>query len=67
MVDARGMSCPMPVYMVQTEVKKHKPEVLEVLLDSEVAVENVKRYAASQGYTVTVEKDGEDRKLTLKK
>ena len=67
MVDARGLSCPMPVYMVQSEVKKNQPALLEVLLDSEVAVENVKRYAASQGYAVTVEESGEDTKLTLKK
>ena len=67
MVDARGLSCPMPVYMVQSEVKKNKPDTLEVLLDSECSVENVKRYAASQGYTVTVEQDGDDSKLTLKK
>ena len=67
MVDARGLSCPMPVYMVQSEVKKNQPALLEVLLDSECSVENVKRYATSQGYAVIEEANGDDTKLTLKK
>ena len=60
MVDARGLSCPMPVVMVQNEVKKSNPDSLTVMVDAMVCVENVKRYAASQGYAVTVtENDGE--------
>ncbi|MBP5166867.1 MAG: sulfurtransferase TusA family protein [Oscillospiraceae bacterium] len=67
MLDARGLSCPMPVVMVQKAVKSGSPDTLEVLLDAECSVENVTRYARNQGYTVTAEKDGEDTKLTLKK
>ena len=60
MIDARGLSCPMPVVMVQKEVKKNAPKQLEVQVDSMVCVENITRYAANQGYQVkTVEKDGE--------
>ncbi len=67
MVDARGLSCPMPVVMVQKEVNANKPSELEVLVDAKVCVENVTRYAASQGYDVkVVEKDGEFS-MTLKK
>ena len=32
-----------------------------------VAVENITRYARSQGYSTTVTPDGEDYRLTLKK
>ena len=64
MIDARGLSCPMPVVMVQKEVKNN-PATLEVLLDAECSVENVTRFAVNHGYTVTVEQDGEDSKLTL--
>ena len=32
MIDARGFSCPMPVVMVQKEVKKSAPDQLEVLV-----------------------------------
>ena len=66
-VDARGFACPMPVVMVQKEVKANKPDALEVLVDDPCAVENVTRFAGSQGYTVTVTEDGADFKLRLQK
>ncbi len=67
MVDARGYSCPMPVVMVQKAVRADAPEELVVLVDDRCAVENVTRFAGSQGYTVQREElDGEFR-LTLKK
>ncbi len=52
MIDARGYSCPMPVVMVQNEVKKNAPASLEVLVDSMTCVENVTRFAEKQGYKV---------------
>lgn len=67
MIDARGLSCPMPVVMVQKEVRKSQPVLLEVLVDAKVAVENISRFAGSQGYGVTVEEQGGDYKLTLTK
>ena len=67
MVDARGLSCPMPVVMVQKEIKKNAPNTLEVLVDNPCSVENVTRFARSSGYQVTSEKDGFDFKLTLSK
>ena len=38
MIDARGYSCPMPVVMVQKEVKANAPQTLEVLVDDPCAV-----------------------------
>ncbi|MEG0339757.1 MAG: sulfurtransferase TusA family protein [Oscillospiraceae bacterium] len=67
MIDARGLSCPMPVVMVQKAVKNEAPNTLEVLVDNECAVENVSRFAKSRGYTAEVTKDGTDSKLVLKK
>lgn len=67
MIDARGLSCPMPVVMVQKEVRKSQPASLEVLVDAKVAVENISRFAGSQGYGITVEEQGGDYKLTLTK
>jgi len=66
MIDTRGLSCPIPVVMVQKAVK-NAPAELEVLADAQVAVENITRFASSQGYQVSVTEDGEDFKLTLKK
>lgn len=67
MVDARGLSCPMPMVMVQKEVNKNSPAELTVLVDNQCAVENVSRFAGSQGYKVSVKADGDDFTLTLTK
>ena len=67
MIDTRGYSCPTPVILVQKAVKNGAPAEIEVLADAMVAVENITRYARSQGYTTTVTPDGEDYRLTLKK
>ena len=67
MVDARGLLCPMPVVMVQKEVKASNPDILEVLVDDPCAVENITRFAGSCGYQVTVSEDGPDYKLSLSK
>lgn len=67
MIDARGQSCPIPVVLVQQEVKKTNPKELQVVVDAMVCVENISRYAATAGYAVSVaEKDGEYT-LTLTK
>ena len=67
MVDARGLSCPLPVVMVQNAVKKDHPDHLQVQVDSMVCVENVKRYAASQGYAVSVKDEGDEFTMMLTK
>ena len=67
MLDARGLSCPMPVVMVQKEVKKGNSDVIEVMVDAECSVENITRYANSQGFSVSVEQDGDESKIILKK
>lgn len=68
MVDARGLSCPLPVVMVQKAVNNGNPDELEVMVDAMVCVENVTRFGKSQGYAVTVEElDGGEYRLLLKK
>lgn len=68
MIDARGQSCPTPVVMVQDAVKKgNDPAELQVMVDAKVCVENITRYAASAGYTVSVAESGGEYTLTLKK
>ncbi|MCF2664105.1 sulfurtransferase TusA family protein [Oscillibacter valericigenes] len=67
MVDTRGLSCPIPVVMVQQAIKKDAPAKLEVLADAKVAVENITRLATTSGYQVSVVEDGLDFKLTLTK
>ena len=67
MIDARGLSCPMPVVMVQKAVKAQGAERLEVLLDAECSVENVSRYAANHGYAVTTREQDGDTLLIMEK
>lgn len=67
MIDARGYSCPMPVVMVQNEVKKNAPASLDVLVDSMTCVEIVARFAEKQGYKVEYAAEGEDFRLKLNK
>ena len=67
MIDARGLSCPMPVLMVQREVKKNQPKTLEVMVDNMTAVGNITRFAASQHYTVKVDEVDGEYKMTLTK
>ena len=59
MMDARGESCPIPVLMVQKAMKSGD-KAYEVMVDSVTPCENVKRFAESQGYSVSItETDGE--------
>lgn len=67
MVDARGYSCPIPVVMVQRAVKAEDPQSLTVLVDEQVCVENVTRFANASGYRVTVARDGDDYRMELQK
>lgn len=67
MIDARGLSCPIPVVMVQKEVKKNSPEELQVKVDSMVCVENISRYARLQKYEVSYEEQDGEYIITLKK
>lgn len=65
MIDARGLVCPMPVVMVQKEVRKTGAAELEVLVDDRCAVENITRFAVNTGYRVEVAEEGNDFRLTL--
>ena len=67
MIDARGFSCPMPVVMVQKELKKTAPAELDVLVDNQCSVENVTRFAENSGYKVAVAPEGQDFRLSLSK
>lgn len=68
MIDARGYSCPIPVVMVQQQIRKEHPQTLEVLVDNEAALGNITRFARNQGYSVASERTGDgDHRLTLQK
>jgi len=65
LVDARGLSCPVPVIRTKQALDSWDAHQIMVLLDEEVARENVIRLAHSYGCAVSiVEEDGEF-KLTI--
>lgn len=55
-VDARGQACPMPVILTKKAMANVESNAqLEVLVDNEIAVQNVSKMAISQGGEVEVE------------
>lgn len=67
LVDARGRSCPEPVVLTKKAVDSYKSGNIEVLLDAQVAVENVTRFAKNKGFSIQkLEEEGE-YKLILQK
>ena len=45
-VDARGMACPLPVVNAKQAVEEMKAgEILDVLVDNEIAVQNLTRFS----------------------
>jgi tRNA 2-thiouridine synthesizing protein A len=67
-VDARGLSCPEPAMLANKALKQQKAGVIEVLVDSSTARENVTRLAISSGWAVTQEKQPDGSfKLEIKK
>lgn len=66
MVDARGLSCPIPVLMVKKAMQS-KEDYYEVMVDSTTPCENVKRFAENEGYRVEVSEKGGEFLLKLTK
>ena len=65
-VDARGVSCPEPLLMLQKAIKSEKE--LTLLVDSKNAMENCEKLAVKKGYSVNVDMSDEDYyKLLIKK
>lgn len=64
-VDARGFSCPIPVVRTKEAIDKNPGMPLAVLVDAEVAKENVSRLAKSRGYSVDVERAEDGFRLKL--
>ena len=66
-IDARGISCPEPVLMTKAAVDENKYEEFTVTVDTNVAVENITRFAQGKGYNVTLEESGDVFNILIKK
>lgn len=59
-IDCRGMACPLPVVNAKKASEELQTgDVLTVLVDNEVAVQNLQRFAAHKGFVSTAEKRAE--------
>lgn len=67
-VDARGKLCPMPLIMTKKALNRLKAdEMLEIQIDNETSVTNVKRFLDDHKMKVAIEKQGEVYKLWVTK
>jgi len=63
-VDARGQSCPIPVIKTKLEIDK-KEAIFALLIDDDVAKENVTRLATNLGYKVEIAENNDEYTLTM--
>ncbi len=59
-IDCKGMACPLPVVNAKKAAEELSAgDVLTVLVDNEIAVQNLTRFAEHKGFVVSAEKKGE--------
>ncbi len=66
-IDARGLACPQPVINTKKALETIEEGVVTVVVDNVAARDNVRRFAESQGCTVTVEEKEGDYHLDIAK
>lgn len=57
-IECQGLPCPQPVIKCKNAIESDNPEVIQAVVDNEAAKENVSRFIASKGYTVTISQQG---------
>ena len=56
-IDCKGMACPLPVVNAKKASEElHAGDVLTVLVDNEIAVQNLTRFAEHKGFGVSAER-----------
>ena len=65
-IDARGLSCPQPVVLVQKAVKGGSTD-FQVIVDSEVSKENVIRCVENNKLSANVSADGDTFIISVSK
>lgn len=53
-IDARGLSCPEPVLLTKQAIDQGETDI-EISVDTNISMENVKRNFENNGFTVTAE------------
>ena len=61
MIDCRNMACPLPVVNAKKAADElHAGDRLTVLVDNEIAVQNLQRFASGRGYSAAGEKKADN-------
>jgi len=63
-IDARGLACPQPVVLTKNKMKECNH--IEITVDNETALENIKRLAGSSGWSYEDTVSGSNYIITLK-
>ncbi len=58
-IDCRGLQCPAPVLKTKQYLEEEAAVEIDVMVDNDAAVENVTRFLSFQGFTVSVDSDGQ--------
>ena len=59
-IDCKGMACPLPVVNAKKAAEElHAGDVLTVLVDNEIAVQNLTRFAEHKGFAVSADRKAE--------
>jgi selenium metabolism protein YedF len=67
-IDCRGLNCPEPVVKTKNALENvNEGETLVIILDNEIALENVTRFAKSKNCGAAQSKDGDDFIVTITK
>uniref|UniRef100_A0A832LVS8 Sulfurtransferase-like selenium metabolism protein YedF n=1 Tax=Caldimicrobium thiodismutans TaxID=1653476 RepID=A0A832LVS8_9BACT len=68
-VDTRGLPCPQPVIKTKEALEEINPgEKIKVITDSEVSLENIKKFLQAQGHKLlSIEQSGSEYHLLIEK
>ena len=66
-IDALGLLCPRPVILAKKLIKEEDPTEFTVLVDNEIATENLSKMADQLGYDTKVEKEDKVYRVEFKK
>ena len=65
-IDCKGMACPLPVVNAKKAAEElYSGDVLTVLVDNEIAVQNLTRFAEHKGFGVSAEKKADSEHAVI--
>lgn len=66
-IDCRGLACPKPVIETKKKMDLINEGILTVIVDNEIAKENIRKFAQSKNFLIEIDSKEEDFYLTLTK